>query len=196
MHFLTSIAKYLSAYPAIFGVLLGFSLSQLAICVRDVLSSKRKSRSIRKIIEIEIDYNLDLLTLLRTDIKHLRKIDTLNPKSLSFPIWHRKAFESQLSILSEALDKDKITEIFKFYGDLDKLIATYSKISDLTDSSHQATSSGNEASRSDHPVRSMFDSSSLWHQASTLWDECLEEWKDFEQLIEDMHEKGNPLHRI
>jgi hypothetical protein len=193
---LTSISKYLSAYPAIPGVILGFSLSQIATYARDILSSNKKARSIRKIIEIEIDYNLDLLALLKNDVEDLRKIDTLNPKSLSFPTWHRKAFESQLSVLPEALSKNSITEIFKFYGGLDKLIAIYSKTYDLTNSSHQATKSGNEASRSDNLISSTFDSSSLWHQASTLWEECLEEWKGFEQLIEDMHKKGNPLYRI
>jgi hypothetical protein len=192
MYLHTSIIKYLSENTVIIAALLSFSLLQIATFIRDFLCSKRKARSVRKIIEIEIDYNLNLLTILRKDVDHL-KPDKSNRESLSFPTWHRKAFESQLSILSDALDEDEITEIFDFYGNLDKLIVIYCKISDLTNSSDQAHKSGTEANRSDNPVKYMLESTALWNQASTIRKDCLEQWKDFEQLLKDIHEKGNPL---
>lgn len=188
--------NYLSANPVIVGVLLGFSLSQGASYFKEQATAKKLERSVRKMIYLEIEHNLTLLSLLRDEVTLARQIDKLDPQSLFFPTWHYKAFESHLSTLPEALNEDKIVRIFKFYGDLDKLTRIYSKMSSLKNASHKATADGNEATYSDHPVKSMFDSSFLWEEATKLWSDCLNQWTKFEQLIQEMQEKGNPLSNV
>jgi hypothetical protein len=186
--------SYLSSNPAIIGVLLGFVLSQLATSIRDLRFANKKARSIRRIIELEIEHNLGLLTFLKGKVELAHKADQFTPQSILFPVWQRKGFESHLPAMPDALNENNIVEVFAFYRDLELLGDAYSRILALKTARASAIEAGNEASHGSRGSTSnMFKAGEKWSEAEKIHDEMLEQWESFEQLIRKVLESGNPL---
>ena len=183
--------SYLSANPVIIGVLVGFILSQLATFTRDWAINRKKEKSVRKILELEISHNVILLNTFRNKVK-LANRNKLTLDSFPFPNWQYKVLESCLSEIPNALNSERILEVFAFYKDLGVLTDSYSILLELKSASEAAIKDGNEASHSKGDWKTL-KAQEKWSEGKRIRNKFLAEWEDFEKFMDKLLENGNLL---
>lgn len=105
---------YISPIVAAFiGPSLAFLLSQWSVSRERKLFAAKQSRSVKKMLEFEINQNLDLLSSLQKVL--------YDKDQKPFPILSSKVFESQINLLPASVDEDKIMPLLRFYNNLDTL---------------------------------------------------------------------------
>lgn len=110
--------------PRISGIFIGFFLSQGATFLRDWLTDRKQAKVVRKMLELEIEHNLSMLAVLEDSLKTCAdEIEqggaSCVPKNLIDFIthsFHRKTFESQISLASIALSEKEITKVYEFHS--------------------------------------------------------------------------------
>ncbi|PZV18098.1 MAG: hypothetical protein DCF22_02305 [Leptolyngbya sp.] len=186
--------SYLSANPAIIGVLVGFILSQLAIFTRDWAINRKKEKSVRNILELEISHNLILLNTFRNKVK-LANRNKLILDSFPFSNWQHKVLESCLLEIPNVLNSERILEVFAFYKDLGVLTDSYSILLELKSASEAAIKDGNEASHSEGDWKTL-KAQEKWSEEKRIRNKFLAEWEDFEKFMDKLLENGNPLSKF
>ena len=114
---------------AIIGVLLGFALNEFVNHVRRRSEQSQQVKAIRTLIQIEIDQNLNWLSLVSERLGKETEEDRgqkeyLLPRFLarmSIPLWSHRLWESQLPNAALALNQDTLRKVYEFHGDLDRL---------------------------------------------------------------------------
>ena len=97
------------------GVILGFFLNQL---IPSKIQERKQRRSVRALLSLEIDQNLDLLRELWNKANQVKESDQ-NPNlskarrlvEMSLPLWSHKAWESQIPLLAIALSEKEIKQV-------------------------------------------------------------------------------------
>jgi len=116
----------------IIGVIVGFSLSQIANIVAWLISSRKEKRLVRFLLALEIDQNLALLHDYWCNVslppdedattKGVREVeaDRLAQRAVEIPlpVLSDKGFNSQLSALPNALDEREIRLTWRIYEEV------------------------------------------------------------------------------
>jgi hypothetical protein len=180
---------------AIVGGIIGFISSQITTA----RENKSRSKSARTLLRLEIDTNLQML---RDLWAKLRQTDTpskisesdkvkLIQKFIEMPFqpFTRVAFESQLNLLTSALNEQGITQVYQFYSQLSQVERIREDLIILQDMERQeagAAASRAIANRAIAPGVGYRFPKPFINSAPDTWDEC-------EKLITQLLTKGNPL---
>ena len=139
MGYVGAFIAFLSNLPPIWNGIVGgivvFVLTQGATSLRNWLTDRKQVIAVRKILELEIEGNLDILNKCLPSLTNMLEESRSTGRRLdpiSFHIIQRqgKAFESLISAMPHALDKAEIREVFKFYQTLNE-IKEYSSLISL-----------------------------------------------------------------
>lgn len=130
------------------GVLLGFSLSQVAEWCRSRRIKKISRKSVRHLLFLEIRKNYRLLGIYWDEVKSLASKRPKNDEetflssyaySISdtpFPLLSRSGWETHLGKATEAFSIEEITRVWDFYEDLSQLSKLHEGITYLRDAAH------------------------------------------------------------
>ena len=189
----------IEAIFTIVGTIVGFALSELATIIREGRSEKRQSKSVKTIVKLEMELNLQMLREFWSRVTQFSEPEVdpdTRKRSLArqffievpFPVFKREALESQLPLLAGALHEQEVVRVFQFYDHLSKLKLIESK---LTTSMHEqreetraATAPGSSGGLGQ--VLAYYPPMPFDDSAPNLWDEC-------ERLVTQLLNEGNPL---
>jgi hypothetical protein len=114
---------------AVIGVVLGFFLNELVNNLRKRAEKQQQFKSIKTLIQIEIDQNLAWLLqvsqrLAQEDQESNGTKEIHLPNFLgrmAMPLWSHKLWESQLPNVASALNPETIRKVHEFHSNLDKI---------------------------------------------------------------------------
>jgi|SRR5579859_3146614 len=168
------------------GVVIGIILTKVFDIIQIQWQTQRIRRSIRQMIELEIDQNLDQCHELKERVATSLSDDmTLAAKNLAavpIPGLSRAVLNSQLTALAQALTKEEIQHVLQIYNSFDRIEIIRTMISSAWSSQQSAKREGMLS-----PIAAMLPTSFERH-ASRLWLEC-------EAIIAKALDDGNPLKR-
>jgi len=182
------IEALIATVGTIIGTILGFFLSEWSTKRREDRNEKKQAQSVRTLVSLEIDRNLNLLTDYWPRVEQAadpnddaqgRKIKLASKFiELAFPEWKREILDSQLPLLAMALREQEVVQVLQFYDRL-------SKVEALRNGLVSAAQEDKEDRRA--PVRNSYSSSMAFsRKALVYWDEC-------ESTVAQLLGKGNPL---
>jgi len=147
------------------------------------------------LLSLEIDQNLDLLRELWNKANQVKESDQ-NPNlskarrlvEMSLPLWSHKAWESQIPLLAIALSEKEIKQVHDFHSRLDMITVIHSKLSALKVEEEIDLKEDLKirAVQGRRPFSHFVSGCKFIKNAPKLWEE-------FEQIVCDMLNRGNPL---
>jgi hypothetical protein len=163
-----------------FGFLLSWGFNWLG----DRYKKKEIAHSVRRMIRIEIDQNLELLRQFWALIQQgkTEKHRAVKFTNLTFPVWQKLAIESQMSALPTAFKETEIVEIFQRYQGFGRL-----------EHLHRSFQAARESQKADERT---YDPDNPMHQyliSQQFAVKVDQEWAECERLITEMLSKGNPV---
>jgi uncharacterized protein YneF (UPF0154 family) len=196
----TTIAAIIGVVATILGTLvgtvLGYFLTRKATKDERDQNDKRQAESTRAIVSLEIERNLDSLRESWTQVNQSvdQSNDTQNRKlelvrrliELPVSTWKRDALNSQLSILAMALDSREVRQVFQFYDDLAKLETYRSKL--IAKDEEQQRAQGVYGENPNIVSYANADDMRL-----NFIGIASESWGNYELIVTDILDKGNPL---
>lgn len=170
---------------------MGLASSELSSWRRDKKSKRRKINSTRTLISLENERNLEVLKdfwykLNKSDEEEGEELKiALAHKLIKMPMpsWNDTMWSKQASLLAITFKDKEIIAVSSFNNCLEILRSIYSKLVDLDtkDREYNSTYASSGVSLSSIPRSKRFH-----EEAPGLWDE-------FEEIIVNLIEKGNPL---
>jgi hypothetical protein len=145
----------IEAIMGLVGVILGVVLNEGVSQRREQCKERKQAEAVRTLLKLEIDYNIKSIENLKGTVE---KYNQGFPEDIKPPLpsFSYRAWESQMSLLTIALDKGSIERVNEFYTSLDAVSAYHSRI---------ITPEGNPS----------------------------DVWSEYQSLISNIFEKGNPL---
>lgn len=182
------------------GIVFGFALDEIATFLRDKRAQERQVRSVRAIVSLEIDNNLDLAKYFWSKFSQYEaESDDLSQTKRSLarifvnqalPTWQRDAFISQMQFLPIALSEAEILQVFHFYDRLNRLEAIRTNLTDAL--SEQNNAFENETS----PGPAGFRTAPLGYRPPQMFNEKADElWSECTSLFAQILAKGNSLRK-
>jgi len=178
------------------GTVVGFFLSERGTKRREERNEKRQAQSVRTMVSMEIDRNLELLEESWREVNDTPESDDDQEArkrvlarrfiELPLPTWNRESLDSQLLLLPMALSEQQIVRVFQFYDRLSKLGAIRTELAMAAEVQREEwmAASGGQGMipmHISHFLRRKFD-----EKAPTYWGEC-------QRNVENMLTEGNPL---
>jgi hypothetical protein len=118
-----------AVFTTLLGVVAGFVLSTLGQWFIDWRKERGEAESVRVILGLEIDTNIEALKQFWTKAWSFSDGAIMQPNDVSqyaqkfidtpFPRFKREVLKSQMHLLVKSLDKQQIIHVFKIYDDLD-----------------------------------------------------------------------------
>ena len=181
------IEALIATVGTIIGTILGFFLSEWSTKRREDRNEKKQAQSVRTLVSLEIDRNLNLLRDYWPQVEQAadpndgaegRKVKFARRfVELAFPEWKREILDSQLSLLATALHEQEVVQVFQFYDRI-------SKVEALRNGLVLAAQEDKEDQRS--PVRNSYGLPMAFSKRALMyWDEC-------EDIVAQLLGKGNP----
>lgn len=173
------------------GVYIGSKLNETTSRRMKEKDEKRQIESIRTLISLEIDQNLESLKNLWNKLKENSEDNdslSLAQKLVKIPLPNFKhvIWEKQTSLLTISFEKEEIKNIYSIYSALDDLNLIYHKLNFLIIEEKQKTKSGvHKVSR----VEEMMS----WMSKSSFEVDTPVLWLDFEEKTQKLIKNGNPL---
>lgn len=194
--------------PAVFAIIttivggiFGFALSEFSARRREGREAKQRSESVRLILGLEIDRNLEALRAFWTEVKQhdyetpdqdRRKRD-VGHKFLEIPLlsFSRDSLNSQLPLMAFALPKDMISAVFQLYDRLGKLETLRRELGEaLRDQQEEMA-----RFRASQAVPTALGT--LLYAPRTPFDKkAAQVWDEVEALIKSTLDNGNPIKGI
>lgn len=170
---------------ALVGAVAAFGLTAASALVSSWFSNRQQAQSVRTLLSIEIEQNLELANEFWSKIKNLNDGHVYDEPelcsrmiSLPLPKFSDKVFNSQLPLLTSALKPNQIKQTCLFYDNLNRISPIYSKLDFLYKSYQDSfTSSGILARHADMRFS---------QNAPQIWDEV-------EAFFTSILVTGNPL---
>ena len=180
------------------GIVFGFSLDWIATYLRERRVKEQQIRSVRAIISLEIDQNLDVV---KSFWSKLNQYDSLknnlsqNKRELAqifvkshLSVWQRNVFVSQMYFLPTALSEAEIIQVFHFYDRLNMLDAIRTNLTSAF--SEQENIFMEETS----PAEAGYRSAPLGYSPPQMFNEKADElWNECRNLFAQTIARGNPL---
>lgn len=176
----------LEAIFGIVGVVIGFLFSEGATRIREHETERKQARSVRLLIGLEIDRNLNLLQVfwdkvISTDVSdpELRS-KALALKFIEYPMprWQTEGLNSQLPHLAMALLEEEIVAVLKFQERLDLLVKLREELLKSARGTIQSYGIGRETI--------LPDAIDFVQKVPSYWDQC-------ERIVTEIQRDGNPL---
>jgi hypothetical protein len=179
------------------GIVIGFLLSEASKLMWSILSRRRKAKGVRRIIQYEIEHDLGLL-----DQFWKRILATPTPPgseypvkcnqfvTLPFPAFRDQALTSNSAGLANMISRKTIEKIFTFYAGLSALRDLRTIVQATKD---QETENWRVASKGTHTVHFTSKDPDWNLPASPLSEQAKDLWKQTENIVEPLLQKGNPL---
>lgn len=121
----------IEALFTILGTIIGFGLSELATFFRKRREDKRFTESVKTILKLEIDLNLQMFGEFWSQVNQLNgAIEDLEARKrrlarrlieVPLPALRKEALQSQFSLLAWAISEQEVIQVFQFYDRLGKL---------------------------------------------------------------------------
>lgn len=175
------------------GVLLGFWLSEMAQSRREDREEKRQAKSVRALVSLEIQQNLQQLEEFWRKVSQLDgpiEDEDLRQNQLArrvmelpFASMHREAFESQLSRLPAALSTSLLLRTFEAY----KLMARLEVLREALESAARVQDHDRDLATQINTRGLFWGSRRFDRDAPSFFDE-------FGDIVERLIADGNPLH--
>jgi hypothetical protein len=180
---------------AIIGVILGFGLSELSQWWRETRKETSHLNTIRHLLGIEIQHNLDIVVEIR------RAIMESKPESEGdaivhrcqrfagqiFPDFHDRAFVSQSSGLVSSLTVETTARMFTHYDLINAMEALRKKM-EFADAQQDQAWMMAGGGRSSVTIRLGESGPDMIFNKS-----CAYFWKKLDQLLTDIERNGNPM---
>lgn len=201
---ITPIQSLISAFSpiiifigALTAAYLGFRWNESSTLQRELRAEKKQIQSVRTLIDLEINHNLDDLKKFWDKIneKKQEEYETEDEKNLNFasliiryplPQWNHGIWENQTSLLAVAFDEIEIPKIYDIHCYLDDLTLIYYKILKLSGKEEGEAPQLVVHRFEDGPMLNLNYKSNFEKYAPSLW-------LEFEEITNNLLEKGNPL---
>jgi hypothetical protein len=170
----------------IVGVIIGVLLTTIITQLGDKMREKKQAQSVRTLISLEIDFNLETIKDYRIKLDETTVYDNdpeitqihLAVRFTEMPPLHtvRDAYKSQLNFFAASLNQRELAGVFQFYNNLTRLELLRNQLIDFRTRqihAHEGNLHGRE---------------SLVFDANTpiIWHEC-------ESIFGNLQAEGNPL---
>jgi hypothetical protein len=172
-----------SVISAIIGGIVGSVASFLFVLWMNRSDQRQQTQAVRTLISLEIEHNLMLLRsfwervnkAISADVNAGREVHNMISEMVALPLprWSRRAWESQIALLPQAVDSEIVLkQIHAHYTDLELIVAIRDQIMILRQAPRTLTGD-NIAYSINTPI---------------LYDEC-------KRIVTDMLDVGNPLQK-
>jgi stalled ribosome rescue protein Dom34 len=180
----------------IIGVIVGYAISAGDRWWRERRTERRRTKSVRILLGLEIEQNLMLVGRLKERLRWsgeteddpesaaLKKARTLIQSPL--PPWSHEVFTSQLSAISDILQPVDVASVYEHHNHIDAITNIRAVLTQLNQQERVENAPLRSASTGAIPLMAM-PSSVFYRNAADLWEEC-------KRLIEALERIGNPLH--
>lgn len=177
----------------IIGVIIGFGLN----CVKEWRDRNKQKESVKLLISLEIDKNLEMFTLLwnriHEDLNEERE-DAISRKTfmlidLPSTHWKDESLNNLISYLPLAFTVDEIENVHDFYDDLEKIESIRLRLRSIYDNMWRNAQSLN--AKSDDfiaPIEKQLTLSVFDMKAPDFWNE-------FEKIALKLLKNGNPFNK-
>ena len=189
------IPAFFATITTIIGGIFGFLLSEMAARRREAREARERSVSVRLIVGLEIDRNLDTLRAFWTQIRpsdetgDRRKLN-MTRQFVDIPLlpFSQDALNSQLPLMAQALPRPVIASVFQFYDKLGKIQTLHAELNEANhDQQQEMAKFRASATAPGQPPGIMYaPRTPLDNKSSQLWDEI-------EQLFTSVLKDGNPI---
>src|SRR5258708_37830528 len=189
------VSALFATVTTIIGGIFGFLLSEVATRRREAREARERSQSVRLILGLEIDRNLETLRAFWTQIKpsdetgDRRKLN-MTQQFVDIPLlpFSQDGLNSQLPLLAQALPRPVIAAVFQFYDKLGKIQTRHAEL--------------NEANRDQQQEMAKFRASAtapgqtpgiMYAPRTPLDNKGSQLWNEIEQLFTSLLKDGNPI---
>jgi hypothetical protein len=184
----------------IIGTIIGFALSEVATAIRECRGEKRRTRSVKTLLKLEMTLNLqglrDFWTKVSTLPEAQEDLDSqkraLARQLIEEPIpqFERGAFESQLSHLASALEEHEVLQVLQFYDRLRRLESIRAEFIESLSEQQQEL----QAAAPGAAIGDSLTSGLAYYLLSRLFNEKAPRlWDEVELLVNQILAKGNPF---
>ncbi|MCC7207600.1 MAG: hypothetical protein IT323_09845 [Anaerolineae bacterium] len=187
----------LAIITTLIGGVFGFVLSEISTWRREMREEKQRAISVRTIVSLEIERNLDNL---RAFWKAVKPGSPGSPEERSpreagrefvnstLPPFSREALNSQLPLLALALRPDQIAPVFQFYDALGALQAIRRELSAALDDQNQEVAKFRASQTAPGQTPGL-----LYAPRTPFDNKVAQVWPEVERLAESALAGGNPL---
>jgi hypothetical protein len=192
------ISTLLAIITTIIGGVFGFVLSEISTRRRELREEKQRALSVRTIVSLEIERNLESLRSFWKVIRPEGAESEENKRSprdagrefvnATLPPFSREALNSQLPLLALALKPEQIAPVFRFYDALTTLQTIRRELADALNDQNQ------EVAKFRASQSAPGTTPGLLYAPRTPFDNKLAQvWPEVERLAESALAGGNPL---
>ena len=184
--------EYLTVLGTISGVITGFLLNEINTRRKE----KRQIQSVRMLISLEIDKNIEMLydlwdkvNKIDPDNENEDKMTNSEYKLINLPstYWKNESWKSQISFLPIALNKDEIRKVNDFYDDIENIKSIQLSLLSLA----EEDAKGWRAVNSKHGMFISYKDLPVFPEAFKQRAPAL--WAEFEKITLKLLENRNPL---
>jgi hypothetical protein len=192
-------AIMIAVIPTVIGGIFGFILSELSATRREMREERKRAESVRTILSIEIERNLSMIRDFREKImvnmsgddeRDERTKRDLARRFVDVPLLgiRRAALDAQMPLLSSALNRTDIIEVFQFYERVSHLDTMRRELS------HALTDQQHEQSNFQKSLNTPMQQGGVPYSPRRPFDnKAVELWDDIEATMDALLNKGNPI---
>lgn len=192
----TLVSTLLAIATTIIGGVFGFILSEISTRRRELREEKQRALSVRTIVSLEIERNLESLRGFWKTVKpQTESAESRSPReagrelvNTTLPPFSREALNSQLPLLALALKPEQIAPVFQFYDSLSAIQAIRRELATALDDQNQ------EVAKFRASQSAPGQTPGLLYAPRTPFDTKIAQvWPEVERLAETALAGGNPL---